>query len=127
VVDRARVALVVSVVCDLGLLVMAFLVGITITYGSVESVLLMPVRVSVCASLPPGFIEELVYCPICTGFWAQGLASAFMWGDLFAAIRGAFVGVGVMLVLRAVGLDLVRPQHELEKRAIDAVREAGEP
>ena len=117
-----------AIFCDLGTLVLAWLAGLTITYGLVESTLFMPVRVAVLAEAAPGatseMLESLAYCPFCMGFWAHGVASLVLWGDLLAAIRGAFVGVGVMLVARALGLVLVAPPKALELPVIQALRDA---
>ncbi len=106
---------------DASWLVLAWCAGLTLTYGVVESALMMPVRIWLASE--SSFLETLLYCPFCAGFWCQMTAWFLVTLDWRLALGGACIGTAVLLRARAVEVELVRSPFEAERAAIAAVRE----
>ena len=102
-------------------LFVAWCVGLTLTYGFVESSFpgFVGWRIAISTMGEPAWWgERLVYCPYCMGFWIQGMTWwAFDWTDPVRFVWGAAVGTTVMLVTRAAtGASLVMDnQYALEE------------
>jgi hypothetical protein len=69
-------------------------------------------------------LETLIWCPICTGFWSQAVAGTLYTLDPLFGLRQAFLGVGLMLMARAVGLELVRSDKQSEIELVSIMRSA---
>jgi hypothetical protein len=111
-------------------LFLAWSIGLTITYGIVESSLpiVVGMRISLAASGSPGWWgETFVYCPYCIGFWihgAIGVAGAWDGGPWHAFWRGACLWVMSLLVIRAAcDVEFVRSKWSDELEAIKTMRE----
>jgi len=116
---------VIDLLRDASWLILAWCIGLTLTYGVVESALMMPVRIWL--SSESLVLEELVHCPVCSGFWCQTIAWWIVlwvaWGEPRGVLIGGCVGTALLLWARASGVELVRSRFEAEKGAIAAVRE----
>ncbi len=105
-------------------LVLVWCVGLVMTYGLVESILFMPLRLSLSAEF--GFWpRQFVYCPMCSGFWLWGIAGAVGYLDISWFVKMAAIGVSSLLIVRAMGADLVVPREEIEGSTIEKMRAAG--
>lgn len=104
-------------------LFLVWCIGLTMTYGIVESVLMLPFRVIVSAMGGSGWLgESLVYCPVCSGFWCFGVAGACSYHDPWWFLRMAVIGVTSLLFARAMKADLVIPHEDVEEDAIVRLR-----
>ena len=108
-------------------LVLAWCIGLTITYGFVESTFppLMALRIALSSEGEEGWwAERLLYCPYCMGFWIQGAVGLVEEPTLWAFVRGACLGTASLLVARAAwGANVIEAsRYETEAPAREAMR-----
>lgn len=109
-------------------LALAWCIGLTITYGIVESTFppLMAFRIALSSEGDAGWwVERLLYCPYCMGFWAHGVVGTFSHdGAFWGFVRGACLGTASLLLARAAwGSNLVEAsRYELEAEAREELR-----
>lgn len=114
-------------------LVMAWCVGLTLTYGFVESrfPLFMGMRIAFAATRDPSpgaetwWGEDLVYCPYCIGFWIQGACGLVLDLTPWSFVRAACLWIASLLVMRSVfDVELVQSKWSAERQAIADLRKA---
>lgn len=113
----------IELVREAAAMFLTWCIGLTIAYGVVESSLFFPVRVWLASEGDDGWwLETLLYCPFCTGFWCWGVVGLLSYMDPWWFVRMAAIGTASLLLARSFGLELVRSWHELEKTEIEALR-----
>jgi len=102
-----------------------------IVYGVVGSVLLMPLRLALATRSV--WLEALLYCPYCVGFWAGVLLRATWFAqlqsltDVIECVPCGFLVVGAIALARAAWPSFLESRFESERSIIEELRGNGVP
>lgn len=113
-------------------ILLAFLAAFGVIYVIVESAIFAPIRIAI--AVRSSFLETLVYCAYCTGFWVGVLITMvfieWTWAEWWngALLLKEFIGgsavMGAIAVIRGFAPEFLLGAWEREREIRDAIRGA---